>query len=326
MRCEYLVTGGRGFIGNELVRQLRAADKSVAILDNGSRIAPLLADIQEVPLYDVDVVKHDKVAAIIKDLRPRVVFHLAAVHFIPDCNANPDYTLRVNVEGTLGLIRACSASSVEHVLFASSGAIYADCTVPLSEASPVEPVDIYGWSKLQAEQLCRWHATTEDIRVTVCRLFNNYGPRETNPHIIPEILNQVRNGNTLHLGNVTPRRDYVHTSDTARAFRLLAEQDCGPTRFRIVNIASGQSASVRELVHIISYSLGRDLVIVPDPNRFRKADKEVQTADVSLLKSLTDWSRQVEFQDGLRALLDFEGLLSIRDPHAPPPPSLDAMK
>jgi UDP-glucose 4-epimerase len=261
----------------------------------------------------VDIVEHLQVRSVLQQVKPRVVFHLAAIHFIPECNASPEQTLRVNVEATLGLLRACSSSDVEHVVLASSGAVYADSADPLSETSPVRPVDIYAWSKLQAEQLCQWHAESEGLRVTACRIFNNYGPRETNAHIIPEIIMQLRNGNTLHLGNVTPRRDYVHTSDTARALRLLADQSLEPGSFRVVNVASGQDASVEELIKIVSQQLGRDIAIVRDASRFRKADKEVQVADVSLLKSQTGWSRQVDFQDGFRALLEFEGLLPQRD-------------
>jgi UDP-glucose 4-epimerase len=312
MTREYLVTGGTGFIGNELVRQLKGA--SVAMLDNLSRVAPRIDDLEDVPRHRVDLVDHDLVMSVLQEVKPRVVFHLAAIHFIPECNANPERTLRVNVEATMGLLRACSKAGVEHVVFASSGAVYADSAEALSEAAAVAPVDIYGWTKLQAEQLCQWHAQMEGIRVTACRIFNNYGPRETNAHIIPEILQQLRNGNTLHLGNVTPRRDYVHTSDTAKALRLLAEQPLAPGSFRVVNVASGQNASVEELVTVMSKLLGRDITIVRDAARFRKADKEVQVADTSLLKSLTGWSRQIEFQDGLRSLLEFEGLLLSRNP------------
>jgi UDP-glucose 4-epimerase len=309
MHCEYLVTGGTGFIGNELVRQLQEKGKAVAVLDNGSRVAPQIEDLRTVPLYQVDIVDHPRVMALLQELKPRVVFHLAAIHFIPECNANPERTLRVNVEATLGLLRASSGSGVEHMVFASSGAVYADSAEPLTESSPVRPVDIYAWTKLQAEQLCQWHAETEGLTVTACRVFNNYGPRETNAHIIPEIITQLRKGNTLHLGNISPRRDYVHTSDTARALELLADQGSGSGGFRVVNVASGQDASVQELIHVISRQLDREIAIVRDASRFRKADKEVQVADVSLLKSLTGWSRRVEFQEGLRDLLEFEGLL-----------------
>ena len=110
MQCEYVVTGGTGFIGNELVRQLQRQGKAVAVLDNGSRVAPQIDDLRTVPLYEVDIVDHRRVASLLPDLKPRVVFHLAAIHFIPECNANPERTLRVNVEATLGLLRACSSA------------------------------------------------------------------------------------------------------------------------------------------------------------------------------------------------------------------------
>jgi len=317
MVCEYLVTGGTGFIGNELVRQLKRLGRTVAILDNGSRIAPQIDDLRSVPLYSVDIVDHEKVTMIVRELRPRVVMHLAAIHFIPECNANPERTIRVNVEATLGLLRACSGAGVEHVIFASSGAVYQDSADPLDEASPVRPVDIYAWTKLHAEQLCRWHAEAEGLSVTACRLFNNYGPRETNAHILPEIIQQLRSSNTLYLGNVTPRRDYVHTSDTARALILLAHRHPRPASFQVVNVASGQDASVEQLVRIISQALGREVVVVRDPTRFRKVDKAVQIADVSLLKSLTGWSREVDFDDGLRGLLEFEGLVRRLDRQSP---------
>src|SRR5262245_16250517 len=124
MKCEYLVTGGLGFIGNELSRQLKG--DSLAIIDNKSRTAPRIEDLADVPVYQVDLTDHATVGRIISELKPRVVFHLAAIHYIPECNANPERTLRTNVEATLGLLRNCSSAGVKHFLLASSGAVYAD--------------------------------------------------------------------------------------------------------------------------------------------------------------------------------------------------------
>jgi UDP-glucose 4-epimerase len=307
MKCKYLVTGGLGFIGNELVRQLNGS--SVAILDNRNRVAPRIDDLDHVPVHEVDLTMQPLVAKIIAELKPEIVFHLAAIHYIPECNANPERTMRANVEATLGLLRACSTAGVKHFLLASSGAVYADSPRALDEGAPVSPVDIYGWSKLHAEQLCAWHAAMDGLTVTICRFFNNYGPRETNAHIIPEIISQLRNGDDLHLGNISPRRDYIHTSDTARALRALAEEATRPGITRIVNIASGEHASVSELIQLMQELLGRKLEVIRDEKRFRKADKEVQVADVSLLRSLTGWRPQIGFRDGMRDLLQFEGLL-----------------
>lgn len=301
-----LITGGLGFIGNELARQL-AGGEEIVILDNRNRVAPRIDDLARIPVREVDLVDHEQVAKVLAELRPRVVFHLAAIHFIPECNADPARTLRVNVESTMSLLRACKDAEVEHVLFASSGAVYADSPRELSELSLIEPVDIYGWSKWFAEELCRWFSARENLRITICRFFNNFGPRETNAHIIPEIIHQLRDGDRLRLGNTSTRRDYIHVSDTAQALRRLANN--GPRSHRTINVAGGQHASVDELIQMIGELLKRKLEVVHVPDRFRPADKQVQVADITLLSQLTGWRPSTSLRDGLEDLLRFEGLL-----------------
>ena len=300
-----LITGGLGFIGNELARQL--LKQEVAVLDNRNRVAPQIEDLARIPVLDVDLTSPPDVMKALKDLKPRTVYHLAAIHYIPECNENPERTLRVNVEATMGLLRACHAAGVEHVLFTSSGAVYRDSPDPLEEASAIEPVDIYGWSKWFAEELCRWFSGQTGLRVTICRVFNNYGPRETNRHIVPEIIHQLKQGDELQLGNTAPRRDYIYVTDTCEALRRLAA--IPPDGHRTVNIASGCHASVDELIGMMGQFLKRKLRVVHDPKRFRKADKLVQVADISCLERLIRWKPIVGLEEGLKALLRFEGLL-----------------
>ena len=279
----------------------------VCILDNRNRVAPQITDLSDLQVYENDVGHYQSVFEILSKVRPRVVFHLAALHYIPECNADPERTLRVNLEGSQTILRASVEAGVSHFVYASTGAVYADSPLPLSESSPVAPVDIYGWSKLFGESLCSWHAEQSSMKITVARLFNNYGPRETNPHIIPEVISQLRSGDELQLGNIKPRRDYIHTRDTAKALRLLAERP--PDSFRIVNVASGHHASVEELLEVLEDLLHRKLIIHCDSSRYRKSDKLVQMADISCLASTLGWSPEVGLRDGLRDLLRFEGLL-----------------
>jgi UDP-glucose 4-epimerase len=302
-----VVTGGLGFIGNELVRQLLQAGEEVVVLDNRNRIAPDIGDLAAAKVIELDLTQHEKVAAVLAGLKPETVFHLAAIHFIPECNANPERTLRVNVEATMGLLRACAAAGVQHFLYASSGAVYADSPAPLNEQSLVGPVDIYGWSKWFGEELCRWQAVSSGLPITICRFFNTYGPRETNAHIVPEILSQLRQGRRLRLGNTKPRRDYIYTADVAKSVRLLAKVP--PAVCQTVNVASGEDASVDELIVILSKLLGEPISVEADPARFRKADKLIQVADISLLKQLTGWQPEIALRPGLTRLLKFERLL-----------------
>ena len=301
-----LVTGGLGFIGNELVRQLLSLDE-VAVVDNLNRVAPRIDDIKPSIVFEADITNASGLRDLFCDLRPNVIFHLAAVHFIPECNSDPRRTLQINVEGTQSVLDAANACGARHVVIASSGAIYADSPLPLAENSVVSPTDIYGLSKMFTEQLAALYASNSSAAVTIARLFNNYGPRETNAHIIPEIIEQLRKGDDIFLGNIKPRRDYIHTSDSAKALRLLGQQSAN--KIRTFNVASGHHASVEELVETIGAILGRNITLHHDPNRLRKVDKLVQVADISSLQAEIKWSPEIDFRTGITDLLKFEGLL-----------------
>jgi UDP-glucose 4-epimerase len=301
-----IVTGGLGFIGNELVRQLMSADEKVIIIDNKNRVAPDIDDIARVQVEDIDITDFSALSEFFKSAQPRVIYHMAAIHYIPECNENPERTLRVNVEGTQSILRAASLAGVQKIVFASSGAVYADSASPLSESSPIGPVDIYGWTKLFGEQLCHLIHAQFGIPIVICRLFNNYGPRETNAHIIPEIINQLRTGNTLRLGNISTVRDYIHTSDCAEAIiRLSKLNEHGIV---VSNVASGRGFTVHEIIQMIERSLGRPIHVQHDNKRFRKFDKQTQVADISCLHTLTGWTPQKSVDKGMADLLAYENL------------------
>lgn len=308
---KYLVTGGLGFIGNELVRQLSTTKNSVDIIDSRRRIAPDICDLGHIPCAEVDITNESAVDDVFARVCPEVVFHLAALHFIPECNANPALTMRVNLEGTLTVARAAARFGCKRFVFASSGAVYADSPNPLSENSICRPVDIYGLSKMQAETIVEWAAGDSEMRVAHCRLFNNYGPRETNAHIIPEICSQLKKGNRLQLGNIDTIRDYIHTRDCASALIRISEaiEENSPKKIT-VNVGTGDGYSVRRLIALMSEILQRPIQVESIASRFRKADKLVQTSDITYLKSITDWAPMTNIKDGLAELLKYEGLLS----------------
>lgn len=302
-----VVTGGLGFIGNELVRQLKNAGEQVAVIDNRNRVAPAIEDLDDVPVYKIDITDKIKVNELFQQLRPVTVFHLAAIHYIPECNDDPERTLRINVEGTQSLLNASAGAEVKKFLFASSGAVYADSKDNLSEYSPIAPVDIYGWSKLFGEKLCQLNTAMNGTPTVICRLFNNYGPRETNMHIIPEILKQLHTGNILKLGNITPVRDYIHTQDCAKALIKLSE--CCEGETKIVNVAHGNGYTVEEMIEKIKLITARPVEVLMDAARLRRNDKQTQVADISLLKKLTGWAPETSIEEGLMELLRFEKLL-----------------
>lgn len=303
-----IVTGGLGFIGNELVRQLKNAGEKVAILDNKNRIASALEDLVDVTVYDADITDKDAVLKVFELVKPSTVFHMAAIHYIPECNDNPGRTLRVNVEGTQNVLDAAAKSGVSKFLFASSGAVYADSADRLDENAVIAPVDIYGWSKLFGEHLCQFNYTMNKMTTVICRLFNNYGPRETNMHIIPEVLHQITKGDVLQLGNITTVRDYIHTTDCANSLIKLSN-NCN-SGISVVNVAHGHGFTVREMIEKIEKITERKFDIQIDAIRIRKVDKQTQVADIGLLEKITGWRPELDIELGLKQLLQFEKIIN----------------
>jgi UDP-glucose 4-epimerase len=302
-----IVTGGLGFIGNELVRQLDKQGKKVVVLDNKNRIAPEISDLKHIPVEEINIADYPSVSSLFSRLKPELVFHMAAIHFIPECNADPERTLRINVEGTQSILRASSENKVGKIVFASSGAVYADSAQTLNENFNTAPIDVYGWSKLFGENLCQLNHSLHATPTVVARLFNNYGPRETNPHIVPEIIKQVRSGSRLKLGNISTVRDYIHTRDCASALIRLSQ--ASTEGVETVNVATGKGFTVKEIIEKIGTILKMDIDIEFDNTRVRKFDKQTQVADIATLQRLTGWSPAISIEDGLTDLLRFEKLL-----------------
>ena len=231
------------------------------------------------------------------------------MHFIPDCNRDPLACLRVNVLGTENLLAVCSAAGIERIVAASSMAVYPISDTPSLETDPIGPYDVYGESKVANEmQLLRWSRQNTDRTAVAIRLANAYGPRETNPHVIPEILEQLVMGRrALQLGNTTPFRDYIHVDDIASGVRSLIEADLAPG-YHVFNLGSGAERSVDQILRTLSELLGDEVTSVVDPERVRAVERMHLQPDISKLSEVTGWHPRVQFHDGMRELCECYGL------------------
>jgi UDP-glucose 4-epimerase len=230
--------------------------------------------------------------------RPALVYHLAAVHFIPECDADPATTWRTNVEGT-GVVAALAAAFGATLVFTSSAAVYRPSDAPHREHDAVEPIDVYGRSKLAAERAA---ARFRDVgaRTVIARLFNVYGPGERTPHLIPPVVAQIAAGaDEVVLGALDPRRDYVHVDDAVSALRLLADLPDGS----IVNVATGRTTAVRDVVAMCAGIAGREVSIVEAPGLLRPVDRPCLHGDATTLGRATGWQPTIPLEVGLAEML-----------------------
>ncbi|MCS7231878.1 MAG: NAD(P)-dependent oxidoreductase [Elusimicrobiota bacterium] len=290
-----IVIGGAGFIGSNLVKRLLEEEVEVLVIDN------LFTGRKEFLDSRADFVKIDIRSEKLKDkiskFMPDLVVHMAAIHYIPYCNSHPEETFDVNVMGTRNILEICSMLPRKpKFLFASSAAVYPPLKIPLSE-DLAGPIDIYGKTKLIGEDLTKIFFKD----ALIVRLFNVYGPNDPVPHLIPEILKQIKKGRReLKLGNLTPRRDYIHVDDVCDAIvSLLSNMKSGT-----FNIGTGCSYSVKEVVDVVSEILNENIKIVQDKKKVRKVEREDLVADISKIQNEIAWRPKISFKTGIKNLLE----------------------
>ena len=306
-----VVTGAGGFIGSHLVE---------ALVAEGSRVRALVhynAEGSIGSLRYVDRRTLDAIEIVAADVRDpyamrslvrgaQTVFHLAALIGIPYSYIAPASYVETNVGGTLNLLEAARAEGVERLVVTSTSETYGTAQyTPIDEVHPAVAQSPYAATKVGADQLALSYYRSFDTPVSVVRPFNTFGPRQSERAIIPTIVTQaVRNGAPLMLGSLDPRRDLLYVTDTVSGFLLLAERP--ETIGRAVNLGTGTSYSIREIVEVIGRVVGRELRAVQDTARVRPERSEVLElrADASVARSL-GWKPQVSLEDGVRRVVDF---------------------
>lgn len=304
-----IVTGGAGFVGVPVARRFLSHGLEVHVIDNFERGSRARLETLEfgrtLTIHEADIRDRERIAAIFDAVQPDVVVHLAAHHFIPFCEANPGETLEVNLLGTQHVLDASARAAVQRFVFASTGDVYRPAEAPHKETDVVEPGSVYGLSKLLGETLVRNWSTARPVRghVVIARLFNVFGPGETNPHLIPEIMAQLRHGDVLRLGNTRPRRDYVWVEDVADALLALLEAEAADRDLLTVNVGTGVSASAAEIVEMLTRLTGRSIVVEPDPARMRKTDRPNLQANPEMLRRVRPGLVSTRLEEGMKLLV-----------------------
>ena len=298
-----LVTGGAGFIGSAVIKALQTFPVELLVIDDLSFGNRAFVDLPDSHFRVLNILDQAGVTSVFEEFQPDWVIHLAAVHFIPWCNAHPYEAADINIRGTIHVLDAAKKTGVKGVLFASTAAVYPIADQAVAETHPTGPLDIYGLTKLTGERLCHAFFLDSGIATVVCRFFNAFGPNETNPHLIPEIAAQINAGErVLRLGNQAPKRDFIHTSDMARAVIALLESF--ETGFDTFNLGRGIEYSVLEIAAAFGNALGEEIRVEIDPAKVRKTDRLHLLADIAKLKAYTGWEPLVGIDEGIGTLIE----------------------
>jgi len=299
-----LVTGGAGFIGSELTKQLLDSQACVTVLDNFSSGKEQYLEKMPAKVVRGDICDKEKIAHFVKD--QEVVYHLAALPFIPDSYVNPEEFFRVNVKGSINMMwQAIQSRTVKRFVYVSSSEVYGSALrIPMSEDHPTLPHSTYAVSKLAADRAVFTLHKEHGFPVVILRLFNTYGPNITQPYIVPEITIQLLEGDgRLKLGNVDSSRDFTFVQDTAKA--IILSSLCNEAIGEVINIGSGRDVKIVHLVEILARIVGRRFSIERDTSRLRPFDVERLVCDNSKAKRLLGWEPEMGLEAGLRLTVDW---------------------
>lgn len=304
----YLVTGGAGFIGSNIVEELIRRGERVRVLDNfatGKRenLAPFL---EKIDMIEGDIRDEDACRCAVDSID--YVLHQAAMASVPRSLAEPVDTSDVNIMGTIKLLTAAAKAGVRRFVYAASSSAYGDQPLPVkNELLLPKPLSPYAASKLAGEYFCHAYSCSMGLETVGLRYFNVFGPRQ-DPNsqysaVIPLFIMAIIEGRrpTIY-GDGLQTRDFTFVANNVQA-NILAATTEKSVSGRIINIACGTSFSLLDLLQSVNQALDKNIEPIFEPAR--KGDVKHSLADTSLAREMFGYEVKVDFDEGIRRTVEW---------------------
>jgi GDP-4-dehydro-6-deoxy-D-mannose reductase len=290
-----VVTGARGFVGPYLLEHLRASGDEAIGVDREDDHA-------------IDVTDGEQVLTRWKELRPEVVYHLAALSHVGDSWSSPGVSFRVNAEGTLNVLRASVEVGVQRFVFVGSSEEYGRAPEDgsnITESAPLDPITPYGASKVAADVLARQAYLASGLETIRVRPFGHTGPGQSPSFMVPALASRIahaeRDGiDEIPVGTLTAVRDLSDVRDVVRAYRLLAERGRAGEAY---NVCRGEGVSVQQVAETLIGAAARPIRLVTDPALVRPVDAPRLVGDNTKLRSETGWQPEIPLTETLSDVL-----------------------
>ena len=293
---KYLVTGGAGFIGSNIVDRLVSAGHGVVVIDNESSDAhDYFYYNDKAKYYKHDICDHDKIKHLFKGVD--TVFHCAAEARIQPAIKNPLLAVKTNSYGTCSVLQAARDMGVRRVVYSSTSSAYGLINeVPQVETQPDDCLNPYSVSKVSGEKLCKMYSDLFGLETVIFRYFNVYGERQPlrgqYAPVVGLFLEQMKKGEPLTIvPDGEQRRDFTHVSDVVSA-NILASTVKLETYGQVFNVGTGTNFSVNELAKMIS-----DNTIMIEP---RLGEARVTLANNNKLRRVMGWKPSVKLEEWVK--------------------------
>jgi nucleoside-diphosphate-sugar epimerase len=306
---KYLITGGAGFIGSNLVDYLIFKNNEVVVIDNESSHSKKFFWNNKANNYRYNICDYTMCSDVFNRTRPDVVIHLAAESNVQLSIDDPTLTLETNIIGTANILNLSSRYNVKRVICSSSSSVYGSNDKILDETMTADCLSPYALSKMTLENLCKLYYHLYGLETTCLRYFNVYGDRQPSSGqyrpVMSIFLDQLKNDKKLTIyGDGEQTRDFVHVSDVVQANFLASifnANDYENTHGRkydwgqSYNVGSGKSYTIND----IAKKFKSDIIYLPK----RKGEIIKSSANIEKIKKDLNWYPKVDVIDWIDAIL-----------------------
>jgi len=297
-----VVTGGAGFIGSHLVDSLVALGNEVHVIDNFSS-SSYVHEHQLVTVHNLDI-RSEEAKQLIINVKPEIVFHLAAQADVTRSIQDPAFDADVNIRGTINMLEASRLANVRKIIFSSTSAVYGNLQKEIiTENDPTLTFSYYGLSKLSAEKYIELYEKLYGLSYTILRYGNVYGPRQTakgEGGVIAVFMDKISKSSALKIhGDGEQTRDFVYVKDVVAANLSAAEHGDGET----IHVSTQKNTSINMLVDILTKLHPHSIKTVYSSARM--GDIKHSCLDNTKANNLLEWHPIYDITTGLKETYEY---------------------
>ncbi len=303
-----LVIGAAGFVGSYLIKEMRRSGMAAY----ATKLPHEKLENTDAEVYDLDIMDKDAVTALLFEIRPDYIFHLAAQSSVGLAWKKPGLTVDVNIKGSLNVMDAIRELFYKpRVLLIGSGEEYGHIEpgeTPIRETNLLRPGNIYAATKACQNMIGNIYYRAYDMELMMVRAFNHIGPGQASMFVVSDFCRQaaeIEKGMrepVMKVGNLAARRDFTDVRDVVRAYvKLIVMGKAGET----YNVGCGKARRIQDILNLIVSKSQAKIRVEVDPNKLRPVDVPIIEADITKLSGLTGWQPEIPLEQTIQEMLDY---------------------
>lgn len=303
-----LVIGAAGFVGKYLIKEM----EENRIEPYATKLPHERLDETNAQVYNLDIMDKEAIVALLLEIRPDYIFHLAAQSSVGLAWKNPILTVDVNIKGSINVMDAVRELFYKpRILLIGSGEEYGHIQPedsPIKETNLLRPGNIYAATKACQNMIGSIYSKAYDMELMMVRAFNHIGPGQMPMFVVSDFCKQVAEIEkglrepVMKVGNLAAKRDFTDVRDVVKAYvALIQKGESGET----YNVGSGNAKEIRQILDLIISMSDKEIRVEIDPNKIRPVDVPIIEADITKLNELTGWKPEISLEQTVRETLDY---------------------